>query len=107
MKLPPLIIGDLKAEVPIIQGGMGVGVSGYRLASAVANEGAIGIISSVKIVYREKDFQTNTKEDNVRALKEEIKKARELSPNGIIGVNIMVAITDYDETVKASLYKLI
>ncbi|MBV7273260.1 nitronate monooxygenase [Clostridiaceae bacterium UIB06] len=101
MKLPPLIIGDLKAEVPIIQGGMGVGVSGYRLASAVANEGAIGIISSVQIGYREEDFQTNTKEANIRALKKEIKKARELSPNGIIGVNIMVAITDYDEEVKA------
>lgn len=103
MKLPPLMIGDLKAEIPIIQGGMGVGVSGYRLAAAVAKEGAIGIISSVQIGYREKDFETNTKEANIRALKNEIRKARELSPNGIIGVNIMVAITDYDEEVKACL----
>ncbi|MBI6872869.1 NAD(P)H-dependent flavin oxidoreductase [Clostridium aciditolerans] len=101
MKLPPLIIGDLKAEVPIIQGGMGVGVSGYRLSSAVANEGGIGIISGVQIGYREPDFETNTKEANVRALKNEVRRAKELSPKGIVGVNLMVAITNYDEMVKA------
>lgn len=101
MKLPPLVIGDLKADIPIIQGGMGVGVSGYKLASAVANEGGIGIIATVQIGYREKDFETNTKEANIRALKNEIRKAKELSPNGIIGVNIMVAITNYDEIVTA------
>ncbi|AWI07454.1 NAD(P)H-dependent flavin oxidoreductase [Clostridium drakei] len=101
MKLPPLVIGELRAEVPIIQGGMGVGVSGYKLSSAVANEGGIGIISSVQIGYREPDFQTNTKEANIRALREEIKKAKEISPKGIIGVNIMVAINNYDEMVKA------
>lgn len=101
MKLPPLVIGELRAELPIIQGGMGVGVSGYKLSSAVANEGGIGIISSVQIGYREPDFQTNTKEANIRALREEIKKAKEISPKGIIGVNIMVAINNYDEMVKA------
>lgn len=101
MKLPPLVIGELRAEVPIIQGGMGVGVSGYKLSSAVANEGGIGIISSVQIGYREPDFQTNTKEANIRALRDEIKKAKEISPKGIIGVNIMVAINNYDEMVKA------
>ncbi|AKA71290.1 NAD(P)H-dependent flavin oxidoreductase [Clostridium scatologenes] len=101
MKLPPLVIGELRAEVPIIQGGMGVGISGYKLSSAVANEGGIGIISSVQIGYREPDFQTNTKEANIRALREEIKKAKEISPKGIIGVNIMVAINNYDEMVKA------
>ncbi|WPC41883.1 nitronate monooxygenase family protein [Clostridium sp. JS66] len=101
MKLPPLVIGELKAEVPIIQGGMGVGISGYKLSSAVANEGGIGVISSVQIGYREPDFQTNTKEANIRALRQEIKKAKEISPKGIIGVNIMVAINNYDEMVKA------
>lgn len=101
MKLPPLVIGELRAEVPIIQGGMGVGVSGYKLSSAVANEGGIGIISSVQIGYRESDFQTNTKEANIRALREEIKKAKQISPKGIIGVNIMVAINNYEEMVKA------
>ena len=101
MKLPPLIIGELKAEIPIIQGGMGVGVSGYRLSSAVANEGGIGVISGVQIGYREPDFETNTKEANIRALKKEIRKARELSPKGILGVNLMVAINNYEEMVKA------
>ncbi|MDW8801585.1 nitronate monooxygenase family protein [Clostridium sp. A1-XYC3] len=101
MKLPPLIIGELKAEVPIIQGGMGVGVSGWKLSSAVANEGGIGVISGVQIGYREPDFETNTKEANIRALKKEIRKAREISPKGILGVNLMVAITNYDDMVKA------
>jgi NAD(P)H-dependent flavin oxidoreductase YrpB (nitropropane dioxygenase family) len=101
MNLPPLIIGDLVASVPIIQGGMGIGVSGYKLASAVANEGAVGIISGVQIGYREPDFITNTKEANIRALRKEIRKAKEISPNGIIGVNLMVAINNYGEMVKA------
>lgn len=101
MKLPPLIIGELKADIPIIQGGMGVGVSGCKLSAAVANEGGIGIISGVQIGYREPDFETNTKEANIRALRKEIKKAKELSPKGIIGVNLMVAINEYDAMVKA------
>ena len=102
MNLPSLIIGDLKANIPIIQGGMGVGISGYSLAQAVANEGGVGVISTVQIGYRESDFETNHKEANIRALRKEIRKARELSPRGIIGVNIMVAISEYDEMVKAS-----
>lgn len=102
MKLPPLKIGDLIARVPIIQGGMGVGVSGSSLASAVANEGGIGIISGVQIGYREPDFGTNTLEANLRALVSEIRRARELSPKGIIGVNFLVAMNNYKEMVKAA-----
>jgi len=101
MKLSSLKIGDLTAKIPIIQGGMGIGVSGYKLASAVANEGAVGVISGVQIGYREPDFETNTLEANVRAMKKEIAKAREISPEGILGVNLMVAITHYDEMVQA------
>lgn len=103
MGLKPLKIGNLIASIPIIQGGMGVGVSGYRLAAAVANEGAIGIISAAQIGYKEEDFETNTKEANIRALRKEIKKARNISPNGIIGVNIMVAMNNYEELVKVCL----
>lgn len=103
MKLPSLKIGDLTARIPIIQGGMGIGVSGYRLASAVANEGGVGVISGVQIGYREPDFETNTLEANIRALKKEITKAREISPKGILGVNIMVATTHFEEMVKASI----
>jgi NAD(P)H-dependent flavin oxidoreductase YrpB (nitropropane dioxygenase family) len=102
MKLPPLKIGNLFAAVPIIQGGMGVGVSRSRLASAVANEGGVGVISAVQIGFEEPDFETNTKEANIRALRNEIRKAKELSSNGVIAVNIMVAINNYKEIVNAS-----
>ena len=81
---------------------MGVGVSSSRLASAVANEGGIGVISGVQIGFKETDFETNTKEANIRALRKEIRKARELSPKGIIGLNIMVAMNNYKEMVKAA-----
>jgi NAD(P)H-dependent flavin oxidoreductase YrpB (nitropropane dioxygenase family) len=101
MKLPSLKIGDLVARIPIIQGGMGVGVSGSKLAAAVAKAGGVGVISGVQIGYREPDFETNTLEANVRALKKELKAAREMSPEGIIGVNLMVAITHYEEMVQA------
>lgn len=100
MSLPELIIGDLKASVPIIQGGMGIGVSLHKLASAVANEGGIGIISTAQIGFLEPDFSTNNLQANLRALRREIRLARENSPNGILGVNIMMASTNYDEYVK-------
>ena len=100
MSLPELVIGNLRASVPIVQGGMGIGVSLHRLAAAVANQGGIGIISGVQIGFREPDFITNNLEANLRALKNEIGLARKLSPQGIIGVNLMVAINDYVEYVK-------
>ena len=97
MKLPPLKIGDLIARIPIIQGGMGIGVSLSNLASAVANEGGVGVISAAQIGFQEPDFFTNTLEANVRALRREIRSAKNLSPNGIIGLNLMVAMTHYRE----------
>jgi nitronate monooxygenase len=103
MKLPPLKIGELIANVPIIQGGMGVGVSLSGLAAAVANEGGIGIISTAQIGYREEDFRTNTREANKRALRNEIRMARKLSPKGVIGINIMVAMNNYEEVARVAL----
>jgi len=97
MKLPTLALGELIASVPIIQGGMGVGVSRSGLASAVANEGGIGIISGAQIGFTEPDFETNSMEANIRVLRKEIRKARELSPKGILGVNLMVAMNHYKE----------
>lgn len=102
MKLSSLTIGELVARVPIIQGGMGIGVSLSSLASAVAREGGIGVISGVQIGFREPDFEINTVEANKRALKKEIKKAKENSNDGIIGVNLMVAMNNYDEMVKCA-----
>jgi nitronate monooxygenase len=102
MKLPSLQVGDLIAKLPIIQGAMGVGVSRSGLAGAVANEGGIGVISGVQIGFQEKDFETNTLEANIRALKNEIRKAREISPKGIIGVNFLVAMNNYEKIAKAA-----
>lgn len=98
--LKPLVIGDLIAKNPIIQGGMGVGISLSSLAGAVAKEGGIGIISTAQIGFREPDFEKNPLEANLRALGKELKKARELAPKGIIGFNIMVATRQYALYVK-------
>lgn len=99
MKLPVLNIGGLVPKFPIIQGGMGIGVSLGQLAGAVAKEGGIGIISTAQVGFREPDFTSNLAGANVRALIKEIRKAREIAPDGIIGVNIMVATRNYAEMV--------
>jgi nitronate monooxygenase len=96
-----LNIGDLTARLPIIQGGMGIGVSLSGLASAVANEGGIGVISAAAIGMLEPDFSTNYLDANMRALRKEIRKARELT-KGLIGVNIMVALSNFSDMVKTA-----
>jgi len=102
MNLPKLKIGNLEAKFPIIQGGMGIGVSMSKLASAVANEGGIGIISGAQTGYREDDFKTNNNNANINGIKKEIRLARELSPNGIIGINFLQASYNYIELVKTA-----
>ena len=103
MKYDPLIIGDLVAKVPIIQGGMGVGVSLSGLAGAVAKEGGVGIISTAQIGFKEEDYEKNPLEANLRAVKSEIIKAKEIAGGeGIIGVNIMVATRHYEKYVEAA-----
>lgn len=97
-----LKIGDLFAPVPVIQGGMGVGISLSGLAGAVAAEGGVGIISTAQIGFREPDFDTNPIAANLRAIGKEIQKARDLAKGGIVGVNIMVATQKYEEYVKAA-----
>mgnify|MGYP002544284985 CR=1 FL=1 len=98
--LKPLKIGDLTARRPIVQGGMGVGISLSSLAGAVAKAGGIGIISTAQIGFREPDFEEDAQRANLRAIGKELKKAREISPEGIIGFNIMVATRNYAEYVK-------
>ena len=102
MKLPSLKIGHLISRIPIVQGGMGVGISMSKLASAVAKEGGIGVIAGAMPGIHEPDITTNSDEANIRVLKREIRKAREKT-SGIIGVNIMVALTNYPEMVRASI----
>lgn len=97
-----LVIGNLTAKLPVIQGGMGVGISMSRLASAVANEGGIGVIASACAGMFEPDLNKNYLEANIRALKAEIRKAREMT-DGILGVNIMVALTNFSDMVKTSI----
>lgn len=110
--LPPLQIGQHTARYPIIQGGMGIRISGANLAAAVANAGGIGVISAVALGLNSPYFdvsQPNVRlrreqffEANRLALIDEIQKARALSPTGIIGVNVMVAAKDYETLVRTA-----
>ncbi len=102
MSIKPLKIGSLTVEKPIIQGGMGVGISLGNLAGAVAKEGGIGIISSAQIGYREPDFDKDPLAANLRAIRKEYEKARKIAPEGVIGFNIMVALKHYEEYVQAA-----
>lgn len=100
--LQELRIGDLVARVPIVQGGMGVGISLSGLAAAVANEGGIGVIAAAGMGLLEPDGFTNYLEASKRRLRAEIRKAREMS-KGILGVNIMVALSNYADMVTTAL----
>ena len=97
-----LHIGDLTSALPIVQGGMGIGVSLSGLASAVANAGGIGVISAAGTGMNEPDYHSDFIGANIRVLKEEIRKAREKT-KGVLGVNIMVAMSNFAHMVKASL----
>lgn len=97
-----LTIGDLTARIPVIQGGMGVGISLSSLAGNVALNGGIGVISSAQIGFRDPEWEKHPVETNLRVLKEEIRKAKEIAKGGIIAVNIMVATRFYEKYVKAA-----
>lgn len=96
-----LKIGNLTARLPIIQGGMGIGVSMSGLAAAVANEGGIGVISATGLSLLYTKLGNFVEAGNL-GLSTEIRKAREKT-QGIIGVNIMVALTNFAELVKTSI----
>lgn len=102
MKINEIKIGNITARVPLIQGGMGVGVSLSGLAGAVAAAGGIGVISTAQIGYRDPEFDRHPIECNLKAIDDEIKKARVIAQGGIIGVNIMVATKRYEDYVKAA-----
>ncbi len=96
-------IKDKILKVPIIQGGMGVGVSLSSLAGSVMKEGAMGVLSAAHPGYRKEDFNKNSLKCNIDAIMEESKKARAISGGkGLLGINIMVASKDYAEYVKAA-----
>ena len=102
LKMKGLRIGNLALAVPIIQGGMGVGISLSGLASAVANEGGAGIISSAGLGLLYKDYSSDFLEASILGLKEEIRKTREKTL-GVIGVNVMVAMTNFTDMIKTAI----
>lgn len=97
-----LNLGDLKIKLPIIQGGMGIAISLSGLASAVANEGGVGVIAVAGLGMFEDDYRKRYVQANSNGLRKEIRKARELT-KGVLGVNIMVALTNFGELVKTSI----
>jgi nitronate monooxygenase len=101
-KMPKLRIGDSVSRLPIIQGGMGVGISLSGLASAVANEGGIGVIAANSIGMLDPDYYATHKDANAKALRKEIKIAKEKT-SGIIGVNIMVAVHDFHALLRVAI----
>ncbi|MGC9195360.1 MAG: NAD(P)H-dependent flavin oxidoreductase [Syntrophobacteraceae bacterium] len=102
MTFPSLKIGDLVARVPIIQGGMGIGISLSGLAAAVADQGGIGVIATAGIGVFSDDKELGYFEASVKVLRDEIRKAKEAT-KGILGVNIMVALTNFADMVKTSI----
>ena len=106
MSFPPLKIGDITARVPIVQGGMGVGISLSGLASAVANEGGIGVIAGAMIGMNKSNICTDPVEADTSALREEIRAAR-AKTDGLLGVNIMVALNNFSQLVQTSLQEQI
>lgn len=96
----PLVIGHLVAKLPIIQGGMGIGVSLSRLASAVAANGGVGIISAAQIGFNDIGFEENPIQTNLKALSKHLRLAKKTANGGIVGVNIMTATNQYEDYVK-------
>lgn len=97
--------------LPIIQGGMGVGVSAHRLAGTVAKEGAIGTIASIDLRVHHPDLMERTHrtkdrqlidDTNLEALDREIKAARAIAPEGTIAVNVMKAVDRHADMVRQS-----
>ncbi len=95
-------IGNLKLSVPIVQGGMGVGISLNGLASAVANEGGVGVISCAGLGLLYKQMSKDFAEASILGLREELRLAKEKA-KGVIGVNIMVALTNFSDMVKTAI----
>ncbi|GHT64942.1 2-nitropropane dioxygenase [Bacteroidia bacterium] len=97
--MKPFFIGNIEIKLPIIQGGMGIGVSLSGLASAVANEGGIGVISCAGLGLIHPKTPGDFWGNSIWGLKEELRRAREKT-SGVIGVNIMVALTNFSDMVR-------
>ncbi len=99
-----LKIGKHIARFPLIQGGMGVRISGGRLAGHVAKCGGIGLVAAAGIALNSEHYSgTNYFQAETKAFQAELYKARSIAPDGIIGVNVMVALSDFEPLVKAAI----
>lgn len=107
-KYNPLQIGDLVVKNPVIQGGMGVGISLSGLAGAVAKAGGMGIISTAQIGFQDPEFEADPEKANLRAIAAELKKAREIAESDrpaikpVLGFNIMAATKNYGNYVRTA-----
>ena len=99
--IPSLKIGSLKVKLPIIQGGMGVGISRSGLASAVAKAGGLGVIASVGLGALTKGLEHDFMSANRDVLGEEVRRAKETS-RGAIGVNVMSAVSDHARLIETA-----
>ncbi|EAT17142.1 nitronate monooxygenase family protein [Desulfuromonas acetoxidans] len=97
-----LTIGKHTVPYPLIQGGMGVRVSAAGLAGAVAKCGGVGLIATAGLALNSDHTDKKYFEADLLALKDEIRKAYEIAPDGVIGTNCMVAVSDYDDIVRTS-----
>ncbi|MHC1722046.1 MAG: nitronate monooxygenase [Aminipila sp.] len=106
MELKPMNLNGLEIPIPIFQGGMGIGVSMWKLAAAVAKCGGVGIISAAQPGYMEEDFYTDPLSANVRAIKREVELAvnavKDIPGAGPIGINMMCVGRNYDEIIAAA-----
>lgn len=97
-------LGNRELALPLIQGGMGVGVSMGGLAGAVAAKGAMGTLSTADAGWNEPDFAAHPQQANLRALRREVQRAKRLaSGSGLVAVNAMVATRQYADSVRAAL----
>lgn len=99
-KMMGLQVGRKMARLPLIQGGMGIGISLGGLAGAVAKEGGVGIISAAQVGFKEPDFDKDPYAANLRAVHKELERAREIAGDGVVGFNIMVAMKNYEGYVR-------
>lgn len=102
--LKPLKIGKYEARYPLIQGGMGVRISGGSLAGHVARCGGVGLVAAAGIALGSDRFTgKNYLQADPQALRDEVEKACRIAPDGIVGVNVMVALSDFEDLVNASI----
>lgn len=103
MQLPSLVLGKKTVPTPIIQGGMGIGISLGNLAGHVAKEGGVGIISTAQIGCHLPEFARNPLKANLKAIGLELKKARHIAKDGLVGFNVMASTFHYEKYIEACL----